>query len=119
MGKVDFVRQNKTNVLSRHDKLNYDTHVSYPFLELYIAYKTRLLTRFIRLFKSYISIKQSSYSYSYCTKNENLNNISGKHFFANMMSYLFLGGQNHFLLAYVMLIMDACKLKMKNVFRNK
>ena len=95
MGKVDFVRQKKTKLLSKHDKLNYDTHVSYPFLELYIAYKTRLLTRFIRLFKSYISIKQFSLnidSYSYCTKNENLNDISGKHFFANMMSYLFLVG---------------------------
>ena len=43
MGKVDFVRLMKTNVLSQHDKLNYDTHVSCPFLELYIAYKTRLL----------------------------------------------------------------------------
>ena len=43
MGKVDFVRQNKTNVLSRHDKLNYDTHVSYPFLELCIVFKTRLV----------------------------------------------------------------------------
>ena len=42
MGKVDFVRQKKTNLLSQHDKLNYDTHVSYPFLELCIAYKNKI-----------------------------------------------------------------------------